>query len=235
MANAGAHTILADFRHGPLSAGVHTLRVETDINNTIAESDETNNWYERQFVVLPPGGGATVVGHPRPRPQVGVFGDAEAGRNLVGRFERHASAVSGQLVFSTTARNCWPCCGLTAHRPRPSGSSHSPSCTSDAVPTTVRRSRCPFTCTRSTAKPVSALWKVTRSIRPDRCSRSVPAGMAARGTARGGCRAAAARQRGLSYSLKIVALGHGLPTALAPPMSLVQPAPRINRPAADGL
>jgi hypothetical protein len=89
------------------------------------------------------------------------------------RYLAMPSAVSGWLVFSTSARNCWPWVGSTAHRP--SASTHSPSWTSDAVPTTVRRSRCPFTCKRSTTKPFSALWKVTRSIRPVRCSRSEPA------------------------------------------------------------
>jgi hypothetical protein len=81
------------------------------------------------------------------------------------------SAVSGCAVFSTWALNCWPCWGSTAHQPR--ASTHSPARTSGIVPTTATRSRRPRTCTCRTAKPVSGLWNVTRSIVPATCSISV--------------------------------------------------------------
>src|SRR5271166_399139 len=44
---------------------------------------------------------------------------------------------------------------------------HSPTLTLARAPTTVTSSRCPFTFTRSTANPVSSLWKATRSINPE--------------------------------------------------------------------
>src|SRR5881409_2023253 len=47
---------------------------------------------------------------------------------------------------------------------------YSPGVMVGAVPTTVTRSRWPRTFTRSTQKPVSSLWKVTRSTAPVRCS-----------------------------------------------------------------
>ena len=53
-----------------------------------------------------------------------------------------------------------------------------------AAPITVTRSRCPRTLTRSTQKPVSGLWKVTRSTRPARASRSATAAV----LIRAGCR-----------------------------------------------
>ena len=43
---------------------------------------------------------------------------------------------------------------------------NSPAAIVAAWPTTVTRSRCPRALTRSTQKPVSALWKVTRSTSP---------------------------------------------------------------------
>ena len=48
---------------------------------------------------------------------------------------------------------------------------HSPAEMLAAWPTVVTRSRCPRAFTRSTQKPLSALWKVTRSTRPTSASR----------------------------------------------------------------
>ena len=42
--------------------------------------------------------------------------------------------------------------------------------TSGAWPISVTRSRSPRTFSRSTQKPLSALWNVTRSTRPESCS-----------------------------------------------------------------
>src|ERR1035437_2402081 len=49
---------------------------------------------------------------------------------------------------------------------------YSPAETDGAAPSTVTRSFCPRTLTRKTQNPLSGLWKVTRSTRPDRGSRS---------------------------------------------------------------
>jgi len=52
--------------------------------------------------------------------------------------------------------------------PHPSALSRDPLPCVDrgSEPTTVTKSRWPLALTRNTAKPVSSLWKVTRSIRP---------------------------------------------------------------------
>src|SRR5580693_2505811 len=50
---------------------------------------------------------------------------------------------------------------------------YSPAVMDGAAPSTVTRSRCPRTLVRSTQKPLSALWKVTRSTRPANGSRSL--------------------------------------------------------------
>src|ERR1700723_899026 len=47
-----------------------------------------------------------------------------------------------------------------------------PAAMDGAAPNTVTRSRCPRALMRSTQKPLSALWKVTRSTRPAIGSRS---------------------------------------------------------------
>src|ERR1039457_3960853 len=49
---------------------------------------------------------------------------------------------------------------------------YSPAETDGAAPSTVTRSFCPRTLTRKTQNPLSGLWKVTRSTRPDSGSRS---------------------------------------------------------------
>src|SRR5580700_72886 len=50
---------------------------------------------------------------------------------------------------------------------------YSPAVMDGAAPSTVTRSRCPRALMRRTQKPVSALWKVTRSTRPANGSRSL--------------------------------------------------------------
>src|ERR1700734_351964 len=53
---------------------------------------------------------------------------------------------------------------------RPCAVSHSPALTLASSPTIVASSRRPSILTRSTVNPVSSLWKVTRSIRPEAAS-----------------------------------------------------------------
>ena len=71
----------------------------------------------------------------------------------------------GAWQRTSVARSCIPWSRLRSHRP--SAVIHSPGETAATTPTTGTRSRRPFTFTLSTAKPVSSLWKVTRSTRPD--------------------------------------------------------------------
>src|SRR6516165_2479852 len=78
------------------------------------------------------------------------------------------STVVGGTVFISLALNWSPCSLSLTHQP--SASSHSPAVTEGSDPRTVTSSRCPLTFTRSTQKPLSALWKVTRSIRPETSS-----------------------------------------------------------------
>src|SRR5215813_14867263 len=75
----------------------------------------------------------------------------------------------GGTTCRKLARNWRPCSRCCCHCPL--AWMCSPACTSAAEPSTVTRSRCPRTLTRSTQKPVSALWNVTRSTRPDSGSR----------------------------------------------------------------
>src|SRR5208283_201396 len=49
---------------------------------------------------------------------------------------------------------------------------YSPAAMDGAAPSTVTRSRLPLALTRSTQKPLSALWNVTRSTKPASGSRS---------------------------------------------------------------
>src|SRR6266852_9393742 len=50
---------------------------------------------------------------------------------------------------------------------------YSPAAMDGAAPSTVTRSRCPRALMRRTQKPLSALWKVTRSTKPANGSRSL--------------------------------------------------------------
>src|SRR5579883_266160 len=78
------------------------------------------------------------------------------------------SRVVGGVHFNSSARNCSPNC--LSWLQRPSAVSHSPAFTEAREPTTVTNSRRARALTFSTAKPVSSLKNVTRSIRPDRLS-----------------------------------------------------------------
>src|SRR5215211_4814414 len=84
------------------------------------------------------------------------------------RYFSMPSSVVGAIAFRNDARNCRPWVRSFTHTPE--ALTNSPAETRAAWPTTVARSLCPRTFTRSTQKPVSALWKVTRSTRPDRTS-----------------------------------------------------------------
>jgi hypothetical protein len=81
------------------------------------------------------------------------------------RYRSIPSAVVGGTVFMVVALNCSPCSLSLTHQP--SATSHSPAVTEGNDPTTVVSSRCPFVVTRRTQKPLSSLWKVTRSMTPE--------------------------------------------------------------------
>jgi hypothetical protein len=81
------------------------------------------------------------------------------------RYRSIPSAVVGGTVFRVVALNCSPCSLSLTHQP--SAASHSPAVTDAKEPTTVTSSLCPLTFTRKTQKPLSSLWKVTRSINPE--------------------------------------------------------------------
>src|ERR1019366_7673002 len=80
------------------------------------------------------------------------------------RYRSTPSLVVGGTAFKTWALNCRPCSLSRTHHPF--AVSHSPALTDGTEPRTVTKSRCPRTFTRSTAKPLSSLKKVTRSTRP---------------------------------------------------------------------
>src|SRR5215469_3089251 len=84
------------------------------------------------------------------------------------RYRSIPSVVVGGTVFRIVALNCRPCSLSLTHQPL--AVSHSPAVTDGSEPTTVTSSRCPFAFTRRTQKPLSSLWKVTRSIKPEICS-----------------------------------------------------------------
>lgn len=86
------------------------------------------------------------------------------------------SAEEGAAVFRNAARNWSPWTRSLTQSPE--AAAHSPAATLAAWPTTVTASRLPRAQTRSTQKPVSALWKATRSTRPARRSRGAGAGAA---------------------------------------------------------
>src|SRR4051812_23813669 len=79
------------------------------------------------------------------------------------------SAVVGGATRRKAALNCRPCARSLTQVPL--AWTNSPAPIAAAAPTTVARSRWPRTLTRSTQKPVSGLWKVTRSTRPASASR----------------------------------------------------------------
>src|SRR3954468_23260604 len=80
------------------------------------------------------------------------------------------SSVVGGAALRKAALNCRPWVGSLTQLPL--AWTNSPALIEAAAPTTVTSSRCPRTLTRSTQKPVSGLWKVTRSTSPAKASRS---------------------------------------------------------------
>src|SRR5262249_32987926 len=90
------------------------------------------------------------------------------------RYRSMPSSVVGGTTRSCVVLNWRPWVRSVTHQPVLS--MYSPGVMVGAVPTTVTRSRWPRTLTRSTQKPVSSLWKVTRSTLPARGSRGVSRG-----------------------------------------------------------
>src|SRR5688572_15124542 len=80
------------------------------------------------------------------------------------------SSVVGGAARRKVALNCRP--WVRSLTQVPEAWTNSPALIVAAALTTVTRSRWPRTLTRSTQKPFSALWYVTRSTRPARASRS---------------------------------------------------------------
>ena len=80
------------------------------------------------------------------------------------RYFSMPSTDEGAEAFRKRARNCSPCVRSLVHSPE--AVIHSPAEIVAAWPTVVTRSRWPRALIRSTQKPVSGLWKVTRSTRP---------------------------------------------------------------------
>src|SRR5919202_4837995 len=80
------------------------------------------------------------------------------------RYFSMPSSVVGAVALRKAALNCRP--WVRSFTQLPEALTNSPAETRAACPTTVARSLWPRTLTRSTQKPVSALWKVTRSTRP---------------------------------------------------------------------
>ena len=80
------------------------------------------------------------------------------------RYRSMPSSVVGGLAFRKAALNCSPWVRSLTHVPLIC--THSPAAMVAACPTTVTRSRWPRALTRSTQKPLSALWNVTRSTSP---------------------------------------------------------------------
>ena len=89
------------------------------------------------------------------------------------RYFSMPSRELGGRTFRKVVLNCRPCSRWLSHRPL--AWMNSPGWIDAADPRTVTSSRWPRTLTRRTQKPVSGLWNVTRSTRPDRGSRLVGA------------------------------------------------------------
>ena len=79
-----------------------------------------------------------------------------------------ASRTVGDLALRKEALNWTPCVRSLIQDPL--AWTNSPAEIIAAWPRTVIKSRCPRALTRRTQKPVSELWKVTRSTRPARTS-----------------------------------------------------------------
>src|ERR1035437_2059483 len=80
------------------------------------------------------------------------------------RYRSTPSLVVGAVAFRTCALNWSPCSLSRTHHPF--AVSHSPALTDGNEPRIVTSFRCPRTFTRSTAKPLSGLKRVTRSTSP---------------------------------------------------------------------
>src|SRR4051812_6584426 len=74
------------------------------------------------------------------------------------------AGVCGGVVRRSSAWNCRPCSGSSFQVP--SASKNSPATARGVRPTTTTGPRRPSTRARSTTKPFSALWNVTRSMVP---------------------------------------------------------------------
>ena len=74
------------------------------------------------------------------------------------------SSVAGCVVVTCAALGCSQCSRPVAHRPV--ALINSPALTAAAWPAKATRSRCPRALARSTQKPFSASWQVTRSHQP---------------------------------------------------------------------
>lgn len=81
-----------------------------------------------------------------------------------------SSSVVGGVALRKLARNCRPC--VRSLIQVPAAWIHSQAEIIAACPTTVTGSRCPRALRRSTQKPFSSLWNVTRSTSPARFRRS---------------------------------------------------------------
>src|SRR5208337_3643797 len=86
------------------------------------------------------------------------------------RYFSMPSMELGAEVRMKCALNCWP--WVRSLTQSPAAVIHSPAEIVAAWPTMVTRSRCPRAFIRSTQKPLSALWNVTRSTVPASTSRS---------------------------------------------------------------
>src|SRR5215469_6904764 len=84
------------------------------------------------------------------------------------RYFSMPSTVVGAVAFRNEALNWTPC--VRSLTQDPLAWTNSPAEIIAAWPTTVMRSRWPRALTRSTQNPLSELWNVTRSTRPDRTS-----------------------------------------------------------------
>jgi hypothetical protein len=86
------------------------------------------------------------------------------------RYFSMPSIELGAEVRMKRALNCWPWVRSLIHSPE--AVIHSPAAIVAAWPTIVTRSRCARALMRSTQKPLSALWNVTRSTVPASTARS---------------------------------------------------------------
>lgn len=80
------------------------------------------------------------------------------------------SSVVGGAALRKVALNCRPC--VRSLTQVPLAWTNAPALIAAAAPTRVTSSRCPRRLTLSTQKPLSGLWKVTRSTSPASTSRS---------------------------------------------------------------